>query len=182
MKPFLVGVLFFFAALLSPRAGRSQETKPGDVWRPFRYFLGSWEGTATGKFGKGAVESQYDLILDGSFLQVNLRAKYEPRARYPEGELHREMAMLSFDRAAGKYVLRQFHNETIFNEYTTESISPDGHTIVMVTRHIENYAPGWRARETWKILGPDEFVEIFELAAPGKDFVTYVENRFRRKR
>jgi len=139
-------------------------------------------GASDSKFGKGAVEVQYSLVLDDSFLQVTLRTRYEPRERYPEGELHSEVAMLSFDRAAGKYVLRQFHNETIFNEYVIESVSADGHTIVMVTRHIENYSPRWRAKETWKILGPDEFVEIFELAAPGKDFVTYVENRFRRKR
>jgi hypothetical protein len=29
---------------------------------------------------------------------------------------------------------------------------------------------------------PSEFVEVFELAAPGKDFEVYAENRFKRKK
>lgn len=182
MKCFSARVLVFVSLLLAPGVAHSQDAKTEDVWKPFRYFLGSWEGTVAGKFGKGVIESQYSLVLDDAFLQVVHRTDYEPTERHPQGEVHKEIALLGFDRAAATYVLRQFHNETIFNEYTAESISPDGRTIVLVTRHIENYAPGWRARETWQILGPDEFLETFELAPPGKDFVTYVENRFRRKR
>lgn len=34
----------------------------------------------------------------------------------------------------------------------------------------------------YKILGPDEFVEVFEIAEPGKDFELYVENHYRRKK
>jgi hypothetical protein len=34
---------------------------------------------------------------------------------------------------------------------------------------IENIRAGWRARETYVIHGTDEFEQIFELAAPGKN-------------
>lgn len=37
-------------------------------------------------------------------------------------------------------------------------------------------------RESHRILNNDEFVETFELAAPGKEFEVYAENRFRRKK
>ena len=46
---------------------------------------------------------------------------------------------------------------------------------------LENIPAGWRARETYKILGPDEFVEVFELAEPGKNFEVYSEARYVRK-
>jgi hypothetical protein len=38
---------------------------------------------------------------------------------------------------------------------------------------IENIPPGWRARETYRFSGPDEFIELFELAEPGKEFTPY---------
>jgi hypothetical protein len=31
-------------------------------------------------------------------------------------------------------------------------------------------------------LNDDEFVEAFELAAPGKEFEVYAENRFKRRK
>jgi hypothetical protein len=43
-------------------------------------------------------------------------------------------------------------------------------------------APGWRGKETYKLLGADEFIEVFELAAPGKKFEVYVENHFKRQK
>jgi hypothetical protein len=54
--------------------------------------------------------------------------------------------------------------------------------LVFVTESIENIPAGWRARESYRILNNDEFVEVFELAAPGKDFEVYAENRFKRKK
>ena len=58
----------------------------------------------------------------------------------------------------------------------------DGKTIVLVTEGRENIPAGWRARETYKILGADELVEVFEQAEPGKDLELYSEGHYRRKR
>jgi hypothetical protein len=60
--------------------------------------------------------------------------------------------------------------------------SDEGKTIVFTSESIENIPTGFRARETYKIVGPDEFIEIFEIAEPGKDFEVYSENNFRRKK
>jgi hypothetical protein len=51
---------------------------------------------------------------------------------------------------------------------------------VFTTEHIENFIPGWRARETYRILGPDEFEEVFALAAPEGEFQPFVTNRLKR--
>ena len=75
---------------------------------------------------------------------------------------------------------RQFHVESFVIQYVTASSSGDA--IVFTSESIENIPTGWRARETYKIVNPDEFVEVFELAAPGKEFEVYSEGRLRRKK
>lgn len=59
--------------------------------------------------------------------------------------------MYSYDRALKKIVLRQFHNEGFVNEYTLESVAPDGKALEFTTVRIENIAPGWRAKESWRV-------------------------------
>jgi hypothetical protein len=79
-------------------------------------------------------------------------------------------------------VLRQFHIEGFVNQFAAERISEDRRTIVFVSTAIENIAPGWRARETYRIPNDNEFVETFALAEPNHDFNTYSETHFRRKK
>jgi hypothetical protein len=89
--------------------------------------------------------------------------------------------VLSYDKARAKVIFRQFHGEGFVNQYVVEQIAPDGQTIVLITEQIENIAAGWRARETYQIVGPDEFREVFELAGPGQDFAPYSENHLHRQ-
>lgn len=79
-------------------------------------------------------------------------------------------------------MLRQFHVEGFVNQYVQTSSTLDGKTFVFTTEQIENIPVGWRARETYRIVSPDEFVEVFELAEPGKDFEIYSESRHTRKK
>ena len=79
-------------------------------------------------------------------------------------------------------VLRQFHVEGFVNEYTLDSVGADGKSVEFTTVRMENIAAGWRAKEVFRILSPDEFVETFSLAAPGKDFKVYSETHLKRVR
>ena len=79
-------------------------------------------------------------------------------------------------------MLRQFHVEGFVNQYVQTSVTPDGKSFSLTTEQIENIPAGWRARETYRIVSRDEFVEVFELAEPGKDFEIYTENRYTRKK
>ena len=67
-------------------------------------------------------------------------------------------------------------------QYSLESISDDGRTLVFTSTAIENISPGWVARETYRFLANDEFLETFASAGPGKEFETHSETRLRRKR
>ncbi|MND02594.1 hypothetical protein D3C83_220290 [compost metagenome] len=52
--------------------------------------------------------------------------------------------------------------------------------MVFDSESFENFDNSWKARETYDFVSPDEFVETFELAPPGKPFEVYSRNRFRR--
>jgi hypothetical protein len=64
----------------------------------------------------------------------------------------------------------------------TCSSSADDKTIVFTSESIENIPAGFRARETYKIMGPYELIEVLEIAEPGKDFELYSEGHFKRKK
>jgi hypothetical protein len=50
-----------------------------------------------------------------------------------------------------------------------------------VTDYIENGPPGMRARLTYSINDENMFHETFDLAMPGKEFVCYIENEWKRR-
>lgn len=144
-----------------------------DPWAPLRPFLGKWQGTASGKPGKGVSTREYRFDLGGRFLVARNRSVYEPTPERPESETHEDLGIFSYDRALKKLVLRQFHLEGFVNEYVLDALSPDGKTLHFVTVRIENIPAGWRARESYRILSPDEIEETFWLAPPGGDFERY---------
>jgi hypothetical protein len=153
-----------------------------DPWAPLRFFEGKWEGRATGQPGKGVSTREYRFDLKSRFLSVRNRSVYEPKAPGQESEVHEDFGLFSYDQAQKKFVLRQFHGEGFVNEYTLDAVSADERSLVFVTIRIENIPSGWRAKELYRVISPEEIVETFSLAAPGKDFEVYSETRLRRVR
>ena len=137
---------------------------------PLARLIGVWQGTAQGEPGRGTVRREYRLALEGRFIEVKNTSTYER-------EVHHDRGFISFDQARGLFVYRQFHGEGFVNTYAG---APDPGRVVMTSEAIENIAPGWRARETWTFPSADEFVEVFELAPPGKDFAVYTRSHLRR--
>ncbi len=155
--------------------------KKQNVWAPFRFFVGSWEGTGEGCSGNSKVERHYEFVLSENFLQVRNKCTFKSQEKNPKGETHEDIGFFSYDSNRKKFVLRQFHVEGFINQYVLDGFADHDKTIVFVTESIENIPLGWRARETYRILNDDEFTEVFELAGPEKDFRVYTENRLRRK-
>ncbi|HKY28566.1 MAG TPA: hypothetical protein VJM12_11570 [Pyrinomonadaceae bacterium] len=169
--------LLLFAAL------SDAQTKPTvDVWAPMRFFVGEWEGTGEGKPGVSKTQREYSFVLNNKYIQVRNRSQYDPQPKNPKGENHEDWGMISFDRGRKQFVLRQFHVEGFVNQFIMTSSSSDGKTFTFTSESIENIPAGWRARETYKLVSADEFIEVFELAQPGKDFEVYVTNNYRRKK
>jgi hypothetical protein len=107
------------------------------------------------------------------------RSVYLPQERNPKGEQHEDLGIFSVDRSRKRIVFRQFHVEGFVNQYIEGPQSAEG-TLVFITESIENIPPGWRGRETYKLIGGDEFEEIFELAPPEKPFEVYSRARLKR--
>lgn len=176
-----VAGIFLSILILLPGTVFGQDEKKEDVWEPLRFFVGKWEGEGEGRPGASKAEREYKFVLQGKFLEAKNKSVYEPQEDNPKGEVHEDWGLFSYDHNRKKIVLRQFHVEGFVNQYVLDSLSADGKTLVFVTKSIENIPSGWRARETYKILNDNEFIEIFELAAPEQDFEVYIENQFKRK-
>ena len=182
----LVSLLLMSTVLAAPAVAQSTASsgapKKADPWQPVRPLVGTWEGEASGQPGTGRSEREYRFILKDRYIHITSKTTYPPQEKNPKGEIHEDVGFISYDKIAQKLVLRQFHIEGFVNHYVLDSISEDGRTLAFVTAAIENIPAGWRGRETYRIVSDDEFVETFALAEPGKEFATYSETRFRRKR
>jgi hypothetical protein len=166
-------------------AGQSTTAKQPelvDPWKLLRQFVGKWEGDSQGEPGVGKMEREYGFVLGDKFLRVSNIAVYAPQKKNPKGETHEDLGFFGYDRFSKKLIYRQFHIEGFVIQYSLESISEDGRSFVFTSTAIENIRAGWVARETYRFLSNDEFIETFALAGPGKAFETYSETRFRRKR
>jgi len=155
--------------------------KPGvGVWEPLRVFLGSWVGTCTGKPGDGRVERTHRLILRDKFLQMSGRSTFEPQERNPEGEVHEELGLWSFDRERGAHVYREFLVEGFVSRYVLEPPPPGSKRLVLSTEAIESLPAGWQARTTYEVLAEDHVVETFELRRGSDDWACYIRTELRR--
>ena len=177
LRSALVIALCLGSAISSPAA--QQPTSQTQLLSALDQFIGRWQGTSEGTPGKGTVEREYTRILEGRFVHVRNRSIYPAQERNPKGEQHEDIGVFSVDRARKRIVLRQFHVEGFVNQYVQETQAAD-RTLVFVTESIENIPTGWRARETYTLLGADEFEELFELAEAGKPFELYSRTRLKR--
>ena len=155
-----------------------QSASTDDPWAAIRFLSGKWTGDVEGEPGKGKSEREYRFVLNGAYMEIRNKSTYAAQPKNPKGEVHEDWGMISYDKNREKLVLRQFHIERFVNQFVQEP--PDGPALRFTSEAIENIAPGYRARETYRPTGPDSFVERFEIAAPGKEFEVYSETRFER--
>ena len=156
------------------------DVKP-DVWAPFKFFVGLWEGRGEGQGGVSTGVQEFRFILGGRYLHVTNEARFLPQEKNPQGEVHQDWGFFSFDRMRKKYVLRQLHVEGFVNQYVCDGPEPDGRTFVFISEAIENIPLGFRARLTYKVLNENEFQQTFDLAQSGQEFTCYSQGIMKRK-
>lgn len=138
------------------------------------FLLGEWRGTSSGEPGNGIVERSCARVLNDRFIECRTTTTYPPQGKNGKGEVHVDRAFYSYDKAAKKLRLRQFHGEGFVNSYT------ETEPLVFETVEIENIPQGWRARETYEQASPDSWSERFDLAGPGKELAPYTASRLER--
>jgi precorrin-6B methylase 2 len=143
------------------------------------YLLGRWAGTQEGQPGSGTVTREYTRELNGRFIRATNRSVYPAQPKNPKGEIHEDVGYFGLDRSRKLIVFRQFHTEGFVVQYVWDTAST-GSRVVMTSEAIENIPKGYRARETYIQLSPDEVEEIFEMAEPNQYFKVYSHTRLKR--
>jgi len=172
MRNKLIVVLFLLPLLVV-----AQTEKQTDIWQSLNFLEGKWEGHGQGS----TVTQEYQFILNKKFLQMKTKAVFEPSEERPEGEIHEDMGLFSFDQSRKTFVLRGFYVEGFVNTYILDNISDNGKTLTFVTEHIENAPPGTKAKLIFKVINPDELEQSFHVAWPEREFNCYSLNRLKRK-
>lgn len=170
-------VLLLFA--LTSVSVNTEEKKP-DPWQQVRFLIGAWQGTVSGQAGTGTVSRTYQFILNDKFIQEQNTSNYPPQEQNKKGEVHHHLSIISYDRKRKTLMLRQFHQESFVNLYALNPSASTPALLVFESENFENFDNSWKAKETYEVISPNEFVETFELAPPGKAFELYSRNHFKR--
>jgi len=151
-------------------------------WKQLATFVGSWEGIETGRVGDGVGSRTCQLVLGDNYLFCDNTSTFAPQEKNPNGEVHQDWTLFSYDQLRSRFVARQFNIETFVNYFVMDVEASDANRLVFVSESSENAPEGTRARLTYSFPGTDRFEEVFELAWPGEDFEVYGTNHWRRAR
>jgi hypothetical protein len=152
-----------------PGPARAQQDVPV-VRQALDFFAGAWQGRETGAAGLGTGDRVYAFIM-----------RFDPQEQNPEGEVHEDYSIFSYDKLREKIVLREFHSEGYVNQYVLTASEDEGRRLVFESESIQNLPAGWRARLTLTILDDSNFIEVFELAEPGQDHEELLRNHWTRR-
>ena len=174
-------LLIVSAAL--PAAGQTRP--PGQNWREserwvaFEFFAGAWVGEESATFGEGRGERTYELVLQDAYLLSRNRSVFPPHEGLPEGDVHDDWTLLSFDRDRDTYVLRQFNSEGYVNTFVLDAVSSPPEHMIFVLEESEN-ARGTAATLTLTRTDADVFEEVFDLTLPGATESITIRSRWTR--
>ena len=62
-----------------------QSKMESDIWKPFEFFIGSWQGTGGGQPGKGFGKRTYSSVLNDQFIKIENRMTYAASDKNPDG-------------------------------------------------------------------------------------------------
>jgi hypothetical protein len=147
-----------------------------DKWANFRYLIGTWK-TETPEVTN---IQQYMFLFNETFIRSTTRAVFKPTAKKPEGEIHEDLNLFSFDGISKTIKLRSFYSEGFVNIFTLSEVSEDGTTLIFTTRAVENAPKGTRAKLVLQKISDTELMEKFHVAWPDKDYACVSDNRLKK--
>lgn len=170
---FLVVVLFVFLGITVQAQSGLQR---------FENLVGKWDGTGEG-FGnaKSKISAEYTWLMNEQFIEMKHRSVFDPTLQNPEGEVHEDVGMISYDQAENKIIFRQYHTEGYMNEYVLNDSLSTSEVLVFETRKIENFVPGGKARFTIKIISDSEIETVFDVGFPGKEMACFGTNHLKKQ-
>jgi hypothetical protein len=137
-------------------------------WEPVQFLVGNWTGEGTGQPGAGTGAFSFTPGLDGKVLIRRSFAEY-PAAGGKPASRHDDLMVVYHGETAGELRAIYFDSEDHVIRY---SGSPSAGGVVFVS---DGKSDEVRYRLTYTSTGKDTLKLQFEVAAPGKDFVRYLE-------
>lgn len=146
--------------------------------KAFEFLIGNWQGVEGGVAGDGIGFRSYTWELNKNYI-MHKNASHFPRSdKKPRGEVHRDIAVMSYNSNDSSVVLREFHVEGFTNIYLLDKLQSNDSTFTFVTREIENNPANWKARLTLKKVSKSEFTEIFEITGENGKFKEWLRNHW----
>lgn len=148
----------------------------------FNHLIGNWVGTGEGySASKSVIHSSFRWVLNKQFLEVKNHSEFESTDQNPEGGIHDDWGIISFDKARKVFVFRQFHTEGFINQYVlNDSLSTDK-SFVFESEVIENFVQGGTARFTIHIKSDSEIETLFDVGFPGREMACFGKNSLQKK-
>jgi hypothetical protein len=144
-------------------------------WGPAGFLIGHWTGEGSGQPGAGTGAFSFTPDLQGKVLLRRSFAEYPADGGKPALR-HDDLMVVYHGEAAGELRAIYFDNEDHVIRY---SGTASAGAVVFVSDGKPGEA---RYRLTYTFTGQDTLKLQFEVAAPGKDFVRYLEAGARRSR
>lgn len=167
--------------LLFPFFLLARQVEKTDPWEHLRFLEGTWEGTGDGMSGVSSVVQKYSFVFNGQFLHMATKAVFEPQDKNPEGEIHEDFGVVSFDRSRNVFVLRSFYIEGFVNHYIFNPDSQNGNAIEFATESVENAPPGTKAKLIFIKINERKIEQSFHVAFPGQEFSCFSTNTLEKK-
>ncbi len=138
-------------------------------WGPLQFLIGHWSGEgSTADHGSGVGAFSFTPDLQGKILLRKNFAEY-PEANGKPAHRHDDLMIVYHDGVSDELRAIYFDSEEHLIHY---AIRPSGNSVVFLSEGPQD-AP--RFRLTYTSAGPDQLKVKFEIAAPGKDFIPYIE-------
>ena len=169
--------LLLVACIVVPAGG--QQAGAPDRWNAFEFFAGAWTGKEWATFGEGRGERTYELVLQDRYLLSRNRSVFPPQDGLPDGDVHEDWTVVSYDDDRDTYVLRQFNSEGFVNTFVLDDASTPPERMVFVLEASEN-ARGTRATLTLTRMDARTFEEVFDLTLPGATDAITIRGRWTR--
>lgn len=148
----------------------------------FNSLIGKWEGTGSGfNSSKSVIQSEFNRIMNNNFIEVKNHSEFEPTPQKPEGEIHEDWGVISFNKSREKIIFRQFHVEGFVIQYTLNDSLSNESTLIFESEYIENFVPGGTARFTINLKSDTDIETLFHVGFPGKEMSCFGSNRLKKQ-